>query len=64
MLIDDVTTEGICGPDRGVVWSLRRGKTVVGKAKRQIGVWIDQGVLLLVAEPEVGVVIVDSGAPV
>ena len=64
VLVNKVATKGIGRPNGSIVRTLRSRKTVLGETEREIGVGINEGVLLLVAEPEIIIVLFDRGSSV
>ncbi len=59
MLLDDLASKGVRGSHGAVIRALRSGKATCRESKREISVRIPQEVLLLEAEPEIVVVILD-----
>jgi len=64
VFFNTVPTKGVTCANRAVVRALWCGETAGREARRQLSVDIPQKVLLLEAEPEIVVVIVNGGASV
>ena len=60
VLVDQFAAIGILRTDGGVIGALRGGKTLFGKTQRAPRIWVDNGVFLLKAEPEIVVVVVNG----
>ena len=60
MLLDDLTSKAVRGSYGAVIRTLRSRKAACRESKREVSVRIPQEVLLLEAEPEIVVVILNS----
>ena len=64
MLVNNVTTVGIAGANRGVIRALWTRESVFRKAQRQVSIRVNQSVLLLQAKPEIIVRIINGSTAV
>ena len=64
MLLDDFAPVGVAATHRAIVRALGSRKAVLGESRRAIRLGHPQEILLLEAEPEIVVVILDRGAAV
>ena len=60
VLVDQFAAIGILRTDGGVIGALRGGKTLFGETQWAPRIWVDNGVFLLKAEPEIVVVVVNG----